>query len=172
MINEQIFITESSKETKETAQNLVKSLKAGDILALYGDLGSGKTTFVQGLAKGLGIQKRIISPTFVIIRVYDSKFKRQNAKVKPCLPAGRTTTQNLKFFYHIDLYRTESLGDINRLGIMEIINNPENIVAIEWAEKIKSLLPKERIDIKCDYIDENKRKIIIKFKSQRAKIKN
>lgn len=151
MKKEEIFVTNSAFETKKIAKNLVEKLKNGNILALYGDLGSGKTTFVQGLAKTLGIKKRIISPTFVIIRVYKIGFKN---------------------FYHIDLYRIENEKDIRGLGIMEIINNSENIVVIEWAEKMKSLMPRNRIDINFEYLGENKRKITIKFKSQRAKIKN
>ena len=68
-----IFIANNSIETQKLAESFVKRLKSGDVLALYGNLGSGKTTFVQGLAKGLGIKKRIISPTFIIVREYNFK---------------------------------------------------------------------------------------------------
>lgn len=140
------FITDSFEKTRLLGETFAQQVKDGGIIALYGELGGGKTTFVQGLAKGLGIERRIISPTFVIVRTY--KLKLQNAKA----------------FYHIDLYRTESKNDIDGLGIGEIMNDPKNIVAIEWAEKMKSLLPERRIDIHFDYTDENKRKITIKNK--------
>lgn len=74
------YITNSSEETKKIAENFAKKLKGGDIVALYGELGSGKTTFVQGLAKGLGIKKRIISPTFIIVRSYKIEFKSQSVR--------------------------------------------------------------------------------------------
>ncbi|MBI2431158.1 MAG: tRNA (adenosine(37)-N6)-threonylcarbamoyltransferase complex ATPase subunit type 1 TsaE [Candidatus Levybacteria bacterium] len=140
-MEKKIFITQSANETQEIAKLFGKTFK-GSIIALYGDLGAGKTTFAQGLAKGLGIKKRIISPTFVIVRQYKAGFKN---------------------FYHIDLYRIESQKDIEGLGIKEILKDPQNIIVIEWVEKIKDLLPKERIDIYFEYLDENKRKITYEF---------
>lgn len=139
-----VFITNSSEETRKLGEEFARSLLArlqGKILiiALYGDLGSGKTTFVQGLAMGLGIKKRIISPTFVIVRNY--KIRINN-------------------FYHIDLYRINSNDkDIEGLGVEEIINDKNNVVVIEWAEKLKNSMPKKRIDIKFFYEKDNVRKI-------------
>lgn len=141
MNNEQIYLTKTSQETKNLAQNLSKTLKNGDFLAFYGNLGSGKTTFIQGLAEGLMIKRRIISPTFIIIRHYKL---------------------NKSSFYHIDLYRTESINDLLGLGINEIIKDKNNIVAIEWAEKMNELLPNKRIELHFKYIDENTREIKIK----------
>lgn len=137
---EDVFITKSFQETQALGEKFAKDLKGGDMLALYGDLGSGKTTFAQGLAEGLGIEKRIISPTFIIVRSYK-------------LRAGS--------FYHIDLYRIEREKDIEGLGIEEIMNDPKSIVTIEWAEKLGNGLPKKRIDIKFEYVDEDKRRITI-----------
>lgn len=141
MNNEQIYLTKTTGQTKNLAQNLAKTLKGGDFLALYGNLGSGKTTFVQGLAEGLGIKRRIISPTFIIVRRY--KKDKEN-------------------FYHIDLYRTETTNDLLGLGIEEIINDKNNIIAIEWAEKMSNLLPKKRIELDFKYLDENTREIKIR----------
>src|SRR3989344_3335881 len=107
-----VFITKNFKETQKLGCDFAKVLKKEDIVCLYGDLGSGKTTFVQGLAEGLGIKSRIISPTFIIMRSHELK----NG-----------------MFYHIDLYRIGSERDLEGLGIEEIINNKSNIVAIEWA---------------------------------------
>ena len=147
-MNHETIITSSKEETQELAEKLAKTLSPGSIIALYGNLGSGKTTFVQGLAKGLGITKRLISPTFVIVRQYELGI--------------RNPESGIKMFYHIDLYRIESQKDLKNLGLKEIINNPENIVAIEWPEKAQNLLPKNRIEIHLEYLLDNKRQIEIK----------
>jgi len=154
MVNK-TYITDSKEETQEIAENFVRRISGGDIVTLYGDLGSGKTTFVQGLARGFGIKKRIISPTFIIVRKYNLKSQ---------IPKLKTTSQNLKSFYHIDLYRIEGKKDLRGLGIEEIINNPQNIVVIEWAEKMQNLLPKKRWDVKFEDLGGSKRKITINQK--------
>jgi tRNA threonylcarbamoyladenosine biosynthesis protein TsaE len=139
------FITRGFNRTQKLGEDFAQQVKSG-VIALYGDLGNGKTTFVQGLAKGLGIKSRIISPTFIIIRSYAINRKSVNAK----------------HFYHIDLYRIQSEKDVVGMELLEIIDNPENIVAIEWPEKIEKILPKEVSRIYFKYIDENRREIIIK----------
>lgn len=135
-----IVKTYNFSETKDLAANFAKNLKGGDVLCLYGDLGSGKTTFVQGIAQAIGIRRRIISPTFIIVRTY--KINKLN-------------------FYHIDLYRTKNIDDLKGLGIDEILLSDKNIVAIEWADKLGKLLPKKRIDINFLYQHEDIRKIRI-----------
>lgn len=146
---EKIYLTNDFRETQklgeEFAKDILKRHPSGAVLiALHGELGSGKTTFVQGLAKGFGIKRRIISPTFIIVRSYNIKY------------------QKLKMFYHIDLYRIKGERDIEGLGIKEIINDPQNIVAIEWAEKMRRLLPRKRWSVKFDYVGEDKRRVTIK----------
>ncbi|MDD3679232.1 MAG: tRNA (adenosine(37)-N6)-threonylcarbamoyltransferase complex ATPase subunit type 1 TsaE [Patescibacteria group bacterium] len=137
------IITQNPRETQGLGQKIGTDLKSGrlkkGILCLFGDLGSGKTTFVQGLAKGLGIKKRITSPTFVFIKKYQPNF------------------------YHVDLYRIEKLKETKGLDLEEIFSDPQAIVAVEWAEKIKEILPKQRIDIRFNYLDNKKRKIIISY---------
>ncbi|QQG41007.1 MAG: tRNA (adenosine(37)-N6)-threonylcarbamoyltransferase complex ATPase subunit type 1 TsaE [Candidatus Levyibacteriota bacterium] len=144
------MITGSYKKTQSLGEEFVKrshlvqgATLTAKVVALHGDLGGGKTTFTQGIAKGLGIKRRIISPTFVVVRTYKIKFKK---------------------FYHIDLYRIQSLKDIEGLGIEEILENPENIVVIEWAERLGDLLPKKRTDVYFEYLDKNKRRITYDFK--------
>lgn len=144
---ENVYVTKNFEETQKVAERFSKRLKGGSLVALYGDLGSGKTTFVQGLAKGLGIKRRIISPTFIVLRTYKISSKYQVSSIKQ--------------FCHIDLYRIENEKDIEGLGIQEILGDPQNIVAIEWAEKMGGLLPKKRIDVGFEYVDENKRRITI-----------
>lgn len=142
--------TKSSAETQGFGKNFARGLKGGEILALTGELGSGKTTFVQGLARGLGIKQRINSPTFILMRQYPVSFERG-----PLL--------KLKFFYHIDLYRLEGdlTQEINNLGLNDVWGKPENIVAIEWAEKIKEIIPKTAVWIKFKITPDEQRKIII-----------
>ena len=123
-------------------EEFAKTLRGGSVVALYGDLGAGKTTFAQGIAAGLGIKKRIISPTFIIVRKYRISGKRN--------------------FYHIDLYRIETEKDIEGLGLEEILNSKDSIVVVEWAEKLASKLPKNRIDIYFETIDDEERQIIWK----------
>lgn len=120
--------TRTTQETQRYAEEFSQGIQPGDILCLYGDLGAGKTTFVQGLAKGLGLTQRIISPTFVIMRTY--------------------TLPEQRMFYHVDLYRLEKEVDIQTIGLEELLEKREGIIAIEWPEKLGTLLPRKRIDIK------------------------
>ncbi len=142
----QMVITKNFKETQLLGEKFSSTLKGGEVIALSGELGGGKTTFVQGLVSGLGIKNRIISPTFIIVRSY----KLNNKKIKA------------KYFYHIDLYRIDSENDVVGMELDEIINDKNNIVAIEWSEKIRKLLPKNRTEIKFKYLKDNEREIEFK----------
>lgn len=136
-----LFTTGSSADTQRLGEDIARKFKGGGILALYGDLGSGKTTFVQGLAKGLGINQKIISPTFIIARKYE---------------LGENN------FYHIDLYRIEKIIDVESIGLSEILNDRSNVVAIEWPEKIEKLLPKNTLNINFKYLKGDQRRIEFK----------
>lgn len=138
------FISKSERQTKRLAEALASHLKGGEILALSGALGSGKTTFVKGLARGFGLRTRVVSPTFVIIRPHE-------------IPAYRGKT-----FYHVDLYRLKSAGDLWELGFSEILQNQKNIVVIEWPEMARRFLPKRTIKIKF-FHTQNPRERIISF---------
>jgi tRNA threonylcarbamoyladenosine biosynthesis protein TsaE len=136
--------TTSFEETQQLGRDLAKTLKGGEVLALHGDLGSGKTTFMQGLAEGLGVKRRIISPTFIIMRTYDTASEH---------------SKDIKNLYHVDLYRIESERDVEGLGLLELLGERENIVAIEWPDKIENLLPENRIDIYFEYLEDDNRSI-------------
>lgn len=116
------YISKSDEETQMLGQKFAKELKLGDIILLYGNLGYGKTTFVKGIARGLGISSRIISPTFTIIRIHGN-------------------------MHHIDLYRIENLKQLEEIGIREILQDKESIKLIEWPEKL-SQVPKKHIEVK------------------------
>jgi len=147
------IITKNPEETKKIGEffseeiNKKKLLKNGAlILCLNGDLGGGKTTFVQGLAKGFKIKQRIKSPTFLIVKKYSLKNKR------------------LKNLYHLDCYRIQKPQELIDLGFEEIIGDENNLVVVEWAEKIKKILSFENvIFFKFEFLDFNKRKIIVDF---------
>lgn len=124
----QRYESSSEQKTKKIAEDFAKHTKAS-VFALTGELGAGKTIFVQGFANGLGIKDKIISPTFVLIRQHK-------------IP------QTEKVLYHIDLYRLDDTTNFKHLGLQEIWSDPNNIVLIEWAEKAENILPKETIRIK------------------------
>ena len=149
------IITQSALETQKLGEKIGRDLISqkikSKIFCLYGDLGSGKTTFIQGVAKGLGIKKRVISPTFMFIRQYEMRDTQYVSRF----------TSHLSLFYHIDLYRINKVEEAKGLGLQEIFEDKEAIVAIEWAERIKEILPKKRIDIYFNYVSENQRKINI-----------
>ena len=140
-----ILKTFSVAQTKNLARLLYKEIskkrlktKGALIIALSGDLGSGKTTFVQGFLRAAGIKKKITSPTFVLVK----RFKN---------------------IYHIDCYRIRQARELIKLGLKEVFKNPQNIVLIEWAEKIKRILPKDAIWIKFKHGGKiNERTIIFK----------
>lgn len=137
------IITNSATETKTHAQTLADTLNSGDIICLYGELGAGKTTFTQGIASRLRISDWIVSPTYTLIHQYN-------------IP-----NNVLKKLYHVDLYRIETETELNELGLAEIFQHDESIIIIEWAEKAKGHLPKERIDIFFNYQNDNSRIIHI-----------
>ncbi len=151
-INHQIF-TLSAKETKKVGRDFANRLKAvhprSIVLALVGDLGSGKTTFVQGLAEGLEIKEKIISPTFILQRQYE-------------IPKSKSKITN---FYHIDLYRLEGdiENEITKIGLKDTWGKPENVVVVEWADKARKSIPASAIWITFEQIDEDMRKISINY---------
>ncbi|MDD4409141.1 MAG: tRNA (adenosine(37)-N6)-threonylcarbamoyltransferase complex ATPase subunit type 1 TsaE [Candidatus Pacebacteria bacterium] len=144
------IITDDYSKTKElgflTALKVLdeKDNEKAIVIVLNGELGAGKTTFLQGFANGLGIKRKIQSPTFIIMnhfKIKDSRFKD---------------------YYHFDCYRLGSEQDMDFLDFDNLINDPSNIICIEWGENIKGVLPERRIDITFKVIDDKQRKIIIK----------
>ena len=146
-------ITTTARQTQKLGENFARKILAGKnkgpvVIGLQGDLGSGKTTFLQGFAKGLGIKEKVLSPTFVIMKRF-------------VIPAkAGIQFQN---FYHIDCYRLKNHKDILELGWEKIINppagGPKNIIAVEWPQKIKKALPKNLVLIKFKFLDKNKREL-------------
>lgn len=144
------IISKSADETARIAQKYVENLlKRGDncgklatIVALEGDLGSGKTTFVKAVAEALGIQKTVTSPTFVLEKVYKIK---QNG--------------GFTHLIHIDAYRLENGEELLALGWKEIVRDPRNLIFIEWPERVAEVLPDGAQTIRFEPVDETIRKI-------------
>jgi len=145
------FLIQNKKQTESLAKMLAKAclaevrtmseqrrkiLKHALVFGFTGNLGAGKTTFIQSFAKGLGIRSRLTSPTFVLMKKYENLF-------------------------HFDCYRIKDYKDILALDFAEIIDEPKNIIVIEWAEKIRKILPKDTVWIKFKILVKDKRRIEI-----------
>jgi len=137
------FLVQNKKQTENLAKMLAKEIlkyknnkKQALVFGFVGNLGAGKTTFIQSFAKGLGIKNRLTSPTFVLMKNYGH-------------------------LYHIDCYRVKDYKDILALDFAEIVTDAKNIVVIEWAEKIRKILPKDTVWIKFKILPQNRRKIEI-----------
>ncbi|MBU3934673.1 tRNA (adenosine(37)-N6)-threonylcarbamoyltransferase complex ATPase subunit type 1 TsaE [Patescibacteria group bacterium] len=141
-------VGQTRKMGKIFAEKIIKKplFEKAVIIGLVGDLGSGKTAFLQGFAKGLGIKEKVLSPTFLIIK----RFPLNNKKIK-----------KWDNFYHIDCYRIEDLEELLQLNFEKIIQNPKNIIAVEWADKIRKKIPLGSVFINFTFIDKNKRKISV-----------
>jgi tRNA threonylcarbamoyladenosine biosynthesis protein TsaE len=143
------MISKSLKETDKLAKEFIKNLLSNPatklgafVVAMRGDLGSGKTTFIKAVAKELGIGNTITSPTFVIEKIY----KLEN--------------QDFDNLIHIDAYRLKSGEELKSLGWEEISKNPKNIIFIEWPSNVEDILSESKQEIKFKFIDENTREIM------------
>jgi len=143
------FITESAAQTQALAKELMEKLSSREhsgalVVALTGELGAGKTTFVQGLAEALGLEERVLSPTFVIMKHFDL-----------------SASEHFDDFYHVDCYRLTGPEDLGELGFEKILKNPKNLVVIEWPEIAKTVLPIDTVWLKLEHLGEDKRKIML-----------
>lgn len=171
-MSKRIIRSKSDKETQRLAQKLGRR-QASSLICLYGDLGAGKTTFVKGLAVGLGILSRITSPTFTYQHVYKvprlRNFASASAVVSdsvfgPVSDSISGKKQHPLKLYHFDCYRFKAAGSKNPFlvnDMMEALERNDGIVVIEWAEHVEKFLPAERIDVKFEYVGESERKISI-----------
>lgn len=141
----EIFTTHSADETRTLGKRLAEQMPPRTCLCLSGDLGSGKTTFAQGLLEGFGATRPYTSPTFVIMKQYD-------------LPAP--TASGIRRVYHADAYRVEA-RDFEHLGFAEWCADPEGLVILEWPERVEKIIPKDAIKISFMAKNENEREITI-----------
>ncbi|MBI3307366.1 MAG: tRNA (adenosine(37)-N6)-threonylcarbamoyltransferase complex ATPase subunit type 1 TsaE [Candidatus Omnitrophica bacterium] len=142
MTKSQKIVSSSVEETVSIAKKFAAGLKAGNVLALEGDLGSGKTTFVKGIASGLGLNDSdaVKSPTFVLMHIYPTRIP----------------------LYHFDLYRLEGNADLAAVGLEDFIYDPKAITCVEWAEKAGNFFPSSTYRIALKILGSDKRQIEIK----------
>lgn len=143
-IKEMKIIAKNLEETKDLAEKFIKSLQIGDravVVALTGDLGSGKTTFSQFIGRALGVEEHIQSPTFLIERIYELKDKPW------------------KHFVHIDAYRLDSSQELITLGWEKLLENKENLILIEWPERVSDIIPEYAYHIVFRHVTEDTREI-------------
>lgn len=131
-------VTTSPEETSAAGERLAATLGPGDVVALTGELGAGKTCFVQGLTRGLGVQTRATSPTFVLINEY----------------RGRMPV------HHVDAYRTARATELIDLGLLELFDG-DGVTVVEWAERAAALLPDRAVRVHIDGVGDEPRTITI-----------
>jgi len=134
------FISRSPEQTRRVGARLGMLLDGGDVIALEGNLGTGKTVLAQGIGIGWGATTALISPTFILIRRH-------------------TRNQDNDFFYHIDLYRIASLAEAEDLGLGETLGDPKSVCVVEWAERATNLFPEETLWITLRVLDEHRRSL-------------
>lgn len=138
-------ISHSSEQTQRFGARLANLLESGDVLGLIGELGSGKTVFVQGLAKGLGVQEPVHSPTFILANEYRS---------------GRIP------LFHIDAYRVNNAAEALGFGLEDYLNS-FGITVVEWADRIRQALPEEQLVVEFRHVSSTKRGILMKGQGKR-----
>ena len=138
----QEYTSNNIEQTGQVAQEIAKTLQGGEVLALSGNLGAGKTIFVKALAKAMGVEENITSPTFVLMKVYDLEVGKINKLV------------------HVDCYRLEGREDLADIGLSDYLAFDNSVVVIEWADKIIDL-PNNTIKIKIENLGGDQRRIIV-----------
>ncbi len=136
-------LSKSLEDTQKLAKDWLASLSQRDeatIVGLYGNLGAGKTAFTQAVARELGITEPTTSPTFVIEKLYE------------------TTHPIFKRLIHIDAYRLDAGRELQALDFEKLVENPNNLILIEWPENVKEILPDNHLKIHCEFVDETTRK--------------
>ena len=139
------FFSKSPEQTRRIGMRLGSALKKGDVLCLQGELGAGKTTFVQGIAQGWGSLDSVSSPTFIIVNVY-----------------RRTDGAQL---FHLDTYRLESQPEAEELDIDSMLS--EGVLIVEWPERLGNLIPEERLWVKLDHILDEQRLMLFNANGER-----
>ena len=131
------FFSRSPEQTRRVGRRLGEALQTGDVIALQGDLGAGKTTFVQGIAQGWGSVDSVSSPTFILVNAYRRADQSQ--------------------LFHMDAYRLDSTPEAEELDLDSML--AQGALLIEWPERINGLVPNERLWIKFEHVDEEEREM-------------
>lgn len=138
------FISHSDAQTQRLGAKIATMLEPGDVVALVGDLGTGKTRWAQGICEGLGVQDRVVSPTFSLVNEYDGR-----------LPV-----------YHIDLYRLSKAVEVDTFGLEDYLYG-DGVCLIEWADRIEEVLPNDYLVVALYHLEETKRRVVLQPQGQR-----
>lgn len=139
------FISHSPDQTRRVGWRLGQHARPGDLLLLSGTFGAGKTALAQGFASGLGIAERVTSPSFALVNEY----------------GGRVADGRLIRFYHVDLYRLETVAEVESVGLEDLLADPEGICAIEWPDRLGAATPREHLLIALEPVSESKRRLTL-----------
>ncbi len=146
-----IVISRSEEETLKAGEKFGRQLDAGSLVALYGDLGAGKTQFVKGVCRAFNVEEVVNSPTFTIVNEYHGTMP---------VPATVPPAEESVPVFHIDLYRMNNLNDIMSIGFDEYLEQG-GVCLVEWAEKLQDIIPERRYDVKMSVVDDTTREIAI-----------
>ena len=140
----QIIITSSREDSEKFGEAFASALPVGSVVAMYGDLGAGKTVIARGFARGLGISEAVSSPTYTIVQEYD-------------IPGSS------RRFYHLDLYRIADENAALGFGVDEFLSDPDAWTLLEWPSRIQGILPPEAITLSIEKLSEDERRITLEF---------
>jgi tRNA threonylcarbamoyladenosine biosynthesis protein TsaE len=137
------MLTHSPEQTRSVGQLLGRLLQRGDVVLLSGDIGAGKTTFVQGVARALHVGDYVQSPTFTIVAEH----------------AGSTAAGVPVRLYHVDLYRLGGVGDLETIGFSDYLDDPEGVTVVEWPERASEAMPADYLLVELGYVADTKRNL-------------
>ncbi|MDE2188313.1 MAG: tRNA (adenosine(37)-N6)-threonylcarbamoyltransferase complex ATPase subunit type 1 TsaE [Patescibacteria group bacterium] len=153
------LLSKSLDDTRRIARDWLGSLPKKEdeaiVIGLSGNLGSGKTAFVQALAAELGVAEQVTSPTFVIEKIYLIGSNGGNDPQGSVHPEVRLRVWSR--LVHIDAYRLESARELEVLNFEELVDDPNNLILIEWPENVREILPESTLTIKCEFVSETER---------------
>ncbi|MEK7170306.1 MAG: tRNA (adenosine(37)-N6)-threonylcarbamoyltransferase complex ATPase subunit type 1 TsaE [Patescibacteria group bacterium] len=155
MIKNTHNLEEFQKEAKKFALQLAPARSTATVVGLYGDLGAGKTTFAQAVAKALGVTETVNSPTFLIFK----KYELSRTDLSPF--SKGETERGWKRLIHVDAYRLKDSTELARLRFDELLADPGNLILVEWADKVTDLLPDDHVQIHLQFINHATRAITV-----------
>lgn len=161
------ILSTSTAETEKLAQTIAQKVKPGMVLALFGDLGSGKTTFTSFLVKALGFDARVQSPTFVIHRRYSRSPVGTNDRIAVI---ASEATQYINTIHHVDLYRLTSKEEVLDIGLPEMLQESHSLVLIEWPDLAMDFLPPNVVRLYFTTIDETTRRIMCEHYTEQSEV--
>jgi len=137
---ERVVITEGPEDTVRLGEELARMLRPGDVVALVGELGSGKTTLVKGIAQGLFVKEPVISPSFLLARSYRGRMP----------------------LHHLDAYRVNSPEELVEVGLLELLPPEEGVTVVEWADRVEELIPPGSLWIHLEHLDGDRRRLTLR----------